>query len=283
MTTKDRFGTGSMSRSQLPRRTALRRLSVAALLAAGSWPGALGVRAKDGGKSFKFIAVNDLHHDAPGCDPYFEGMISQMKRQVGIEFILVLGDLTDKGTRTSLGAIRDHLKGLGIPFYVQIGNHDYLTPNDRKPYEEVFPNQLNYVFRFGGWQFVGIDTTQGQEFSKTKVQPATLTWMDHQLPQLDKRLPTLLFTHFPLGPTAPMAPLNAEDVLTRFLGHNLKGVYSGHHHGFTLQVVRGVDVLTNRCCSRLRANHDGVKEKGYWVVTAGETGLVREFVEYRGV
>ncbi len=257
-------------------------MSVAALLAAGVWPGALDARAKEGGKPFKFIAVNDLHHDAPECDPWFEGMVKQMKRQEGIEFALILGDLTDKGNRTGMGAIRDHLKGLGVPFYVQIGNHDYLTASDRKPYEDIFPNQLNYAFNFQGWQFIGIDTTQGQDFSKTRVQPATLQWIDQQLPKLDKRLPTLLYTHFPLAPGAPMAPLNAEDVLARFVEHNLKGVYSGHHHGFTLRVVRGVDVLTNRCCSRLRGNHDGTKEKGYWVVTTAETGLVREFVEYSG-
>ena len=44
----------------------------------------------------------------------------------------------------------------------------------------------------------------------------------------------------------------------------------------------GVPVVTNRCCSRLRGNHDGSKEKGYWLVTANAGALSREFVAFNG-
>ncbi len=269
-----------MASNLISRRQSLHHRGAYSLLAAGLWPGAQHALAKAGESSFQFIAVNDLHHDSPECDPWFEALVRDMKKHSDSDFALVLGDLTDRGQNQNLGAIRDHLQQLTKPVHVQIGNHDYLTPSDRSAYEKNFPNQLNYAFTHKGWQFVGIDSTQGQDYSNTKIQPPTFHWLDRELPRLDKRRPTVLFTHFPLAPTAPMVPTNAEAVLNRFLEFNLKGVYSGHHHGFTLNVVRGVDVLTNRCCSRLRNNHDGSKEKGYWLISATPTSLSRSFVEF---
>lgn len=265
----------------ITRRRALQQISASALLACGAWPGALAASAKAGG-TFRFIAVNDLHHDAPECNPWFERLMRQMRRHDGVEFVLVLGDLTDKAAKSSFGAIRDHFNSLGKPIHVQIGNHDHASAKDRTAYEEAFPKQLNYAFEHRGWNFLGIDSTQGTDSSNTRVQPSTLQWLDEQLPRLDRSKPTLVFTHFPLGPGAPMVPVNADAVLQKFIPFNLKGVYSGHHHGFTLRVVRGVDVLTNRCCARIRNNHDGSQEKGYWLVEAGETGLSRQFVTFDG-
>jgi hypothetical protein len=78
-----------------------------------------------------------------------------------------------------------------------------------------------------------------------------------------------------------MRPLNAEDLLTRFVDFNLQAVYCGHHHGFTEHLFRQAPVTTNRCCSLKRANHDGTKEKGFFVCTAEDGRVQRKFVEYK--
>ena len=97
----------------------------------------------------------------------------------------------------------------------------------------------------------------------------------------EPRLPTVVFTHFPLGAGAPMRPLNAEDLLTRFVPFNLQAVYCGHHHGFTEHPFHQAAVTTNRCCSLKRANHDGTKAKGFFVCTAADGHVQRQFVEYQ--
>ena len=171
---------------------------------------------------------------------------------------------------------------LGIPFYAAIGNHDYLSPTDRRSYEETFKGQTNYIIEHGGWQLVGIDTTEGNAWQDTKISSDTLAWLDESLPKLDRRKPTILFTHFPMGANVPMRPLNADDVLARLLEFNLGAVFCGHFHGYTERDFGNALITTDRCCARVRGNHDGSKEKGWFVCRAEASGdVTREFIAFQ--
>lgn len=273
----------ALVRSQvLSRRELLGRLPLATLLSLGCWPGARSVRAMGGEGAFRFLVANDLHHLNAQCDPWFEALVEQMKGHAGVAFVLLLGDLAETGERQNLEAIRDHFARLELPVYVEIGNHDYRSSADREAYEALYPGRLNYNFVHAGWQFVGIDSTQGTDWQDTTVQPTTLRWLDQTLPTLDRALPTVVFTHFPLASEVQLAPRNAEDVLRRFLGFNLRGVFSGHWHGLTEQRFQRADVVTNVCCARSRGNHDGSARKGYWLVRAEDGDLRRRFIEFKG-
>ena len=70
------------------------------------------------------------------------------------------------------------------------------------------------------------------------------------------------------------------EILERLRDFNLRGVFGGHYHATTRCEVRGAEIVTNQCCSRLRGNHDGTRQKGYWLVTARDGALSREFVEF---
>ena len=258
------------------------RLSAGSLLALGLWPGALRAAGERNSGEFSFIAVNDLHYlDAKG-DKWFEQGIAQMKTSPqSPEFCLIIGDYAEHGKAEQIAAARDLFKGVGTPTYGVIGNHDYLAQDDRKPYEQIFPDRINYRFEHKGWQFLGLDSTQGQLGMNTKVQAPTLQWLDDTLPKVDKKRPMVVFTHFPLGPIVPSRPLNADDVLERFRDYNLQAVFCGHFHGFSERQVRQTVLTTNRCCSFFRGNHDGTKEKGYFVCAAKEGKITRQFVEVK--
>jgi 3',5'-cyclic AMP phosphodiesterase CpdA len=265
----------------LTRREAL-RWSVGSLLAAGCWPGALFAEGGGSAGDFHFLVINDVHYWDKNCRPWLEGVIKQMKgHKEKIDFCLLAGDLAEHGRREQLEGTRDVFKGLGLPVYVVIGNHDYLRQDDRKAYEELFPKRLNYHFEHEGWQFLGLDTSEGQKAANTTVQKPTLDWLDETLPKLDKKKPTVVFTHFPLGPLVPARPKNATDVLARFKEYNLQAVYCGHFHGFTERQIGKTIFTTNRCCSFRKTNHDGTKEKGYFLCHAKEGTIKRTFVEVK--
>lgn len=265
----------------LTRRDALRRLSGGALLALGLWPGALSLSAKSGEPgAFKFITVNDTHFMSPDCGRWLEVVVAQMKQE-GAEFCLHCGDLTEKGQREHLASVRNIFNSLGLPTYVQIGNHDYATQTDRAAYEDLFPKRLNYSFEHRGWQFVGIDSTEGQRYEKTSIQPATLRWVEDNLGKLDPTKPTVLFTHFPLGEGVRYRPAAADELLERFKPFNLKGIFCGHYHAFTLRNQGGVFAVTNRCCALKRNNHDKTPAKGYFVCEARDGVVTYQFVECR--
>jgi hypothetical protein len=264
----------------MSRREALGRLSLGSLLAFGLWPGALRADNKTGGQDFTFVVINDTHCMSPECLVYLAGAVRAMKdRQPAL--CLHAGDVTEKGEGRYMAGGRDALAGLGVPVYTVPGNHDYLSQTDRKAYEEAFPNRINYWFAYNGWQFVGLDTTEGQHSKDTRIAPATFAWLDENLRRLDPRQPTVIFTHFPLGTGVSMRPLNAEELLARFGDFNLQAVYCGHYHGFTEHLFHQVPVTTNRCCALKRENHDGTKQKGFFVCTAAGGKIQRQFVEYK--
>jgi len=291
----------------MTRRAALGRLSASSLLALGLWPGVL--RAGDGNDSgsFRFVVLNDLHYLGPECGRWLEKVTRQIKGHEGVELCLVAGDLTEYGRLEDFAAVRDIFGGLGIPLHVVVGNHDYLAEKlpspppvkpspqalapkdernqppanpgkyDRRAYDQFFPRRVNYYFKHRGWQFVGLDTTQGLPYDKTQIQPETLQWVDDNLPRLSKTLPTVLFTHFPLGANVRYRPANAEELLARFQPCNLQAVFCGHWHGFTERQLGRATLTTNRCCALKRGNHDGTKEKGYFLCAAASGQITREF------
>jgi 3',5'-cyclic AMP phosphodiesterase CpdA len=257
------------------RREALRCLGAGLLLAGGLWPGrAVGA---DGGR-FRFVAINDLHYIDADCGKWLTGVMKKIRAEKP-EFCLVAGDLTEHGKADHLRAAREVLERLEIPFHVVIGNHDYATHADRSAYEEIFPRQLNYSFEHKGWQFVGLDTSEGTRYQETRVQPATLEWVDEHARSLSRRKPTVLLTHFPLGPGVQYRPLNADELLEKFLDFNVRAVFSGHFHGFTERTLHNTIFTTNRCCALKRNNHDKTTEKGFFFCEADGQHVVRSFVQ----
>jgi 3',5'-cyclic AMP phosphodiesterase CpdA len=250
---------------------------LASLLAAGLWPGALraaGESPKAAYEEFTFVQANDFHHEEPACDPWFEALFKQMGAHPGAELFFLLGDFANKRKRESFEAMRRFAKTLPKPFYTVPGNHDNDLDKTTSVYSEFFPGQLNYTFAHRGWQVVALDSTQGNAGSNTRVQPATLAWLDAELPKLDPKKPTILVTHFPLARETRNAATNADDVLARFLPFNLRVVLGGHYHAKT-EVKRGeFAIVTNACCSRVANNHDGTKDKGYWLCRAKADGTV---------
>src|SRR5262245_26249116 len=166
--------------STMTRREALRHVSAGALLAAGFWPGI--ARGEDGGR-FRFVVVNDLHYMSEECGVWLRRAVASINAKKP-EFCIVAGDLTDHGTEDEMEKVREILKEIAVPMHVVIGNHDYTTLNERGAYEKAFPDQINYSFEHNGWQFVGLDTTEGTRYDKTNVPDATLNWLDKELPKL---------------------------------------------------------------------------------------------------
>ena len=269
-----------MPTTRLTRRDLLRR-SPAALLAAGLWPGTLAA-GDPPTDAFSFLVGNDLHSLDRKCGPWFERVVRQMLgHPEKPAFLLMAGDLANDGTAQQVGQLKDIVAGLKLPTYAVPGNHDFTAKVERTAYDDLFPNRLNYAFDHGGWQFVGLDSTEGTKFQDTTIGIDTLKWLDDQLPRLDRKKPLVVFTHFPLAEGVKMRPKNADAVLERLMPFNLRAVFGGHFHGFTEKTVGETVLTTNRCCAFSRGNHDGTKEKGYFLVTAKDGKLARTFAEVK--
>ena len=256
------------------------RLSAGALLSLGVWPGRLRGADAPANDDFTFIAVNDLHALQEACRPWFDEVVCQMKASAPTaEFCLLGGDLAESGAPAQLTLIKESFSALGIPCHAVVGNHDYQSAIDRSAYQQIFPEQINYFFTHRGWQIIGLDSSQGTRARETRISANTLAWLDQNLSKLDLRRPTscslISLWALGLGPA-----LNADDLLQRCYGLNLQAVFCGHFHGFTERKFGHSTITTDKCCSRVRPNHDGPPEKGWFVCQAVNGEIKRRFVEF---
>jgi 3',5'-cyclic AMP phosphodiesterase CpdA len=196
------------------------------------------------------------------------------------ELILLAGDLATDGRKGELGPLKEIHSNLTCPVHVTPGNHDYEPDQSGKQYDAIFPEQRNYVVEHRGWTILSYDSTENVKWAGVAVQSHTLQWLDETLPRLDRGRPLIVFTHFPVGDGVPLRSTNAEAVLRRFEEHNLRAVFSGHHHGLTQKTHRDISLCTNRCLAFSRGNHDGSKEKGYFIVRATSERVSPAFREF---
>lgn len=240
-------------------------------------------RAADDAKdsdTFTFIVANDIHYFDKRCAQWLDDKVIKRMNDHKADFCFVVGDMSEDGTKEQNAAIRDVLKGLKMPLFVCVGNHDHQAGNDnRKPFEENFPNSINYYFEHRGWQCVVCDSTQGRAGSKTSIHKDSLTYVTDKLKKLDKKKPTALFTHFPLGWLLPSRPENAVDLLNEFKDYNLQAVFNGHFHSKTERSWQEATLTTNTCCSFHRANHDFDPRKGYFLCKAKDGKIDREYIQ----
>lgn len=261
---------------------------LATLFAAGAWPGARAAETAAEeipatAKPIRFVALNDLHHEEPDCDPWMEALFRQVAQTKDTACCFGLGDLANSGKIASLRAIQRLSLLAGMPFHPCPGNHDLDESPVEGFYETVFPGRRNYTVAHNGWNFVVLDTTEGEKWNNVTIAKSTLDWLDETLPNLDPLAPLVLCTHFPLAAEIRMCPINAESVLARFIGHNLRGVFGGHYHAITRTARGAINLNTCACVSRVRDNHDKTPEKGYFVVDGDAHGHLKlDFVRFEG-
>jgi len=79
-------------------------------------------------------------------------------------------------------------------------------------FDDLFGAAPNSRFENGAWQFLLLDTTEGNSVFRTRISNETLQWVRGATRALDRKKPTLVLTHFPLGRNW-LRPVNAGALL----------------------------------------------------------------------
>ena len=127
--------------------------------------------------------ATDVHigrQDPPFRDQVFKRTASEINR-LGVDFVLITGDLTDQGTPEQYRLFLQLLDSFDVPTFVTPGNHDrgpdaaFGKPD---PIYERYCGPANYAFDFGRHRYLGLDTRWEDEFL---VFPAYRAWLEAQL------------------------------------------------------------------------------------------------------
>lgn len=224
---------------------------------------------------FRFLQINDLHLQLTEGGGYKDNkaritwLIDALREDKYFpkpDFILGIGDLIHgdglhgqslEGIKKDLKYFNEYfLKGLSVPFYPVMGNHECQQKEGNPEYEAPFiqtfgPDSLNYSFEYKGVRFIAFNNSgtynlpDEQEYArKEKLK---------ELLQSNTSMPQIVCCHIPL------IPLREEDVLAKSFGFtsyktkdastldviqdprcNVRAVLSGHLHITCSAVKKGI-------------------------------------------
>lgn len=150
---------------------------------------------------------------------------------VPLDFVIHMGDLTEKGLAWEINAYRQAVSSLQVPLYQTLGNHDSRWSDQTKPvWARLFGREgrTYYSFDYKGYHFVILDSaipgaTHGH------IDGPQLKWLQEDLARLTPETPVLVFSHHPLAFSTRYID-NEDQVLDLLQNYNVLAYFAGHGH-----------------------------------------------------
>ena len=180
-------------------------------------------------QSFRFAQLTDLHLSPNNPNPTEDLLrsVAQINATEGIDFVLVTGDITEEGDRTSMEKVKSCLDLLKVKYYVALGNHETKwSDSGCTAFGEIFGSE-RFEFEHKGFLFLGFNSGPLMRMAYGHVVPQDIRWMTERMEQAGKDKPVILVTHYPLmdGDVD-----NWYEVTDAVRPYNVRLFIGGHYH-----------------------------------------------------
>lgn len=88
-----------------------------------------------------------------------------------VSFLLGAGDLTERGTVEELERFQNELRGLNVPYYTTLGNHELGAGTADTPYQDWY-GRASFNFGYRGVSFSMLDS------ASASIDPMVYDWLD---------------------------------------------------------------------------------------------------------
>lgn len=201
---------------------------------------------------FRFAVFADLH--ITKSEPAVEDLkkaVDQVNATPHIDFVLVAGDITEEGDRTSLGKAKAILDQLKVKYYIIHGNHETTwSESGMTSFGDIFGGE-RFKFTHDDFLFLGFNTGPFIRMGDGHVVPQDINWLKKELEEHGKEKPVILVTHYPLKDGDVD---NWFDVTDAVRPYNIRTFIGGHYHSNREYRYDGIPGLLNR--STLRAKDE---------------------------
>lgn len=223
---------------------------------------------------FSFAIATDIHYNGQEqgisrkgeifgkIGQIIDNMIDEINTHHKIDFIIIKGDISHRGTRAELVDVSSRLKKLDKPVYMVVGNHDKISPTWMANNREVFGLTKNYYsFSHNGWHFVVLDSAKVGGLSEGYLAPNQLIGLNEDL-NAHKNEKTMIFLHHMVHKSSEIDEADASgsfgsDVSNRFITNTdefksilqkhpqVISVNSGHAHLNLVTKDNGITYITS--------------------------------------
>ncbi len=188
-----------------------------------------------GAQTVRFAVISDTHVGADGAAAGLRAVVEAVKAQPGLRFVVLDGDLTEKGRDDEFAEFKSIVAGLTVPSYALPGNHDLHWMGFGGEGFRTALGESRFTFQEGGAAFIGMSAGDLGHFA-----PADLAWLEETARKLPPERDIFLFVHYP--PSSIDNWVRARNIL---VPHRVC-VISGHVHSDSLEETAGIPVFTVR-------------------------------------
>jgi predicted phosphodiesterase len=211
---------------------------------------ALGVPRNDVPEAFHFGVLSDVQEAINRVQDVF----SRINQEKQLSFLFGAGDLTEQGTREELEEFQAKLKGLDIPYYTTLGNHELgVSP----PLYHDYFGRGSSSFTFHGVRFTLLDSASATIDSRVD------DWLDDWLARGKSSVHVVAMHIPPLDPTGvrngAFASRNeAAELLGRLAAGRVDLTLYGHIHSYYRFNNAGIDAHISGGGGAIPEKFDGI-------------------------
>lgn len=226
-------------------------------------------------QNFKFAVISDMHVNPLNAEPMedLKKAIEDINKTEEIQFVLVLGDITEQGDKASLEAAKAELDKLSMKYYAISGNHETKwSSSGATAFSEVFGSE-RFDFEHEGIRFLGFATGPIVRMMDGHIDVEDIFWLNQELSKKPNQ-PAIVATHYPLTMQDVDNWYEATDALRQY---NVKLILSGHHHKNVKTAYDGIPALINK--STLRDKYDELTAYNIYTVTDTKVSVAERKVD----
>ncbi|WP_409417362.1 PQQ-binding-like beta-propeller repeat protein [Flavobacterium sp. PS2] len=178
--------------------------------------------------NIKFVQLTDLHVSVGNENDFLLQDIIKEINNSDNEFVVVTGDLTNRGADDELKQVHSILAKLKIPYYVISGNHETnWSESAGLTYKKIWGND-RFVFSKGDYLFIGFPCGPYMKMGDGFVKHEDVLWLDQTLKDSLKNSnkKVLNFAHYPLDNSVS----NYKEVLSVLEKYPTVVSFCGHGH-----------------------------------------------------
>lgn len=171
--------------------------------------------------AFTFAVTSDIHahHDE------LRSMLAHARSDSTISFILVCGDVTDKGNSKELQKYNEIMKEQALPYVTAIGNREHYGTG-RPTFEAMF-GARNSQFVAGGVRFILFDDVVTES-----DLPIEYDWLRTTL-AVEHNGPTIIVAHVPPTDDSQLSPDHQGPLNAIIAEFKPDLILMGHTHAFS--------------------------------------------------
>jgi outer membrane protein assembly factor BamB len=192
-------------------------------------------------QTYNYAWLTDLHIGSPGAEKDLAAVIEDINNKRNVSFIVITGDITEKGTNDELDLAKEMLDKLNEPYYIIAGNHDTKWSESGGTRFSDNWGSDRFIFSEDNHWHAGLSSGIIWRGGGGHITPEDLKWLEDTLRSI-KPEKLFLYTHHPADGDID----NWFKVVNIIRNHNPVMIFSGHGHANQTMHFGGIPGVMGR-------------------------------------